>query len=284
MESVSRELGIIISLSALAFSWMTLPDGNQRNIAILISSAIFVFLLLGSRFVPQWTRHMFQGQSQGQEQAGTPQEYQQGFQEVPQEGPVNPKRSLDECIRFHRITNHPAAQSLQARIDDYRRIVILVANERNGQGTLWKKPDSDVRTTACLCGSLTRDELMKSLELEEVQAEAPRVGAGMGIESVLANISPTRGKIIAEDGKPAHRVLRDPVVDHLIQVLSAHRPEAREDLLLARERYIENVLRRLVGPLDDKGNPVVPLCRWQKRFDGEHFRQFEELEGLFQGQ
>lgn len=281
MESVSRELGIIISAGALAISWISLPDGNHRNIAILVSSAIFIFLLLGSRFVPLWTKRIFQGTPTQQSQVSSMETLQD---ELPQEGPLNPKRSLDECIRYHRMINHPAAQSLQARIDDYRRIVILVARERDGEGTLWKQPDSDVRTHACLCGSLTRGELMKSLELEEVQAETPRVGAGMGIESVLANVSPTRGKIIAEDGKPAHRVLRDPVVDHLINVLSAHRPEAREDLLLVRERYIENVLRRLVGPLDDKGRPVVPLCRWQKRFDGEHFSQFEELETLFQGQ
>lgn len=52
---------------------------------------------------------------------------------------------------------------------------------------------------------------------------------------------------------------------------------------MARERYTENVLRRLVGPLDGKGNPIVPLCVWKKRFDGEHYKDFETLESKFMG-
>jgi hypothetical protein len=99
----------------------------------------------------------------------------------------------------------------------------------------------------------------------------------MGIENAL------RGVQIAEDGKPARRILFDPVADRYFNALIAHRPEAREHLLMARERYVENVLRRLVGPLDGKGNPIVPMCVWKKRFDGDHYKDFEALESKFMG-
>lgn len=269
----SRELMLVLSIAALGSSWLMLPDGTYRNVGIALSTATVLYLLLSSSTDPNVITTT----------VDTTPENDVTEETIDETEINNPSLSLDACLRVHRILNHPASISLQTRIDEYRRIVLLVAKERSGQGSLWKNPDNDTRTRSCLCGTLTREELLKSLELEEVAKEPPRVGAGMGIEPILANISKTRGTIIAEDGKPANRILRDPVVDNLINVLSAHRPEARQDLLMARERYVENVLRRLVGPLDDRGRPIVPLCSWQKRFDGDHFKNFEELERTFQG-
>jgi hypothetical protein len=154
---------------------------------------------------------------------------------------------------------------LLARIDDYRQLVLNVAKERAGRGTLWRGVPDDSRLSGCLCGSLTRDEVIKALQIQEDDA------------------NPAPLMVIAEDGHQAIRVLHDIVTDRLFNILIEHRPEAKKDLRMAQTRYHENILRRLVGPLDGKGRPIFPLCRWRKRYDGQHFSHFEDLEGMFMG-
>jgi hypothetical protein len=260
-----RDLFLIGSFVLVGICWYTIPEGRIRNASLLTTSAIAVFLLLSRGSNEQVDVQSMIVQS-----------------DIFNEEPINdekpePTRSLGECLRFYRMNENPNALKLMERIGEYRTVVIKIAKERGGNGTIWRDSDDDPRVRSCLCGTLTREELIKGLEIKEDDPEPPRVGAGMGIENAL------RGIRIAEDGKPARRVLFDPVADRYFNALMAHKPEARQHLLMARERYIENVLRRLVGPLDGKGNPIVPLCIWKKRFDGEHYKDFEALENKFMG-
>lgn len=267
---IRRNIILILSISLLAASWFVLPDGRLRNAFLMIFSSLsFIILLTPS--LPSFTSPI-------------PQNLDVISNPSTPSSPIsfNPLNNLHDCLSFHRISNHPAATELLARIDDYRRLVLDVAKERAGLGSLWKSIPDDPRLSGCLCGSLTRDEVIKSLEIQEDDPPPPRVGAGMGIEHLLLG-SPNRGSILAEDGNPSIRILHDLVTDRLFNILISHRPEAREHLRMAQERYHENILRRLVGPLDGKGRPIFPLCRWRKRYDGHHFSNFEKVEHLIAG-
>jgi hypothetical protein len=267
-----RDLFLIGSFVLVGTCWYMLPEGRIRNASLLLTSAIAIFLLL-SRGSPENTLR------------STPLKETDGVREyedenldtnMPREKLV-PSRSLGECLRFHTLHENPNALRLLSRIQEYRAIVIKIAKERGGTGTIWRDSDDDPRVRSCLCGTLTREELIKGLEIQEHDPDPPKVGAGMGIEHALKGIQ------LAEDGKPAKRILVDPVADRYFNALMAHTPSAKYDLMLARERYIENVLRRLVGPLDGRGRPIVPLCVWKKRFDGDHYKEFEDLEHKFMG-
>lgn len=257
-----RNLLLIGSFGLVGVCWFVMPEGRIRNAGLLVTSALSFFLLL----------------SKSSSKEMIPEELPETVI-IPEEK-LEPSRSLGECLRFHKMTEHPSAIHLLKRVGDYRQIVIKIANERGGKGTLWRgleEGESDVRVRSCLCGTLTREELIKGLGIEERDPDPPKVGSGMGIEYAI------RGIPIAEDGNPARRILYDSVADRHFNILLAHRPEAKRDLMLARERYIENVLRRLVGPFDGRGRPIVPLCVWKKRFDGEHYSDFEKLEAQFMG-
>lgn len=257
-----------------------LPDGRLRNAFLLILSALTFIILLTPGLSGE------SGDGAGQSGDGTVAGGDgagglgwggggggKGSESVKEQSAagikkLRPSENLEECLQHHRITNHPASIELLARIDDYRRLVLNVAKERAGRGNLWRGIPDDNRLTGCLCGSLTRDEVIKALQIQEDET-------GSKIEGLR--------NVVAEDGKPAVRVLHDVITDKLFNTLISHRPEAREDLLMAQTRYHENILRRLVGPLDGKGRPIFPLCRWRKRYDGQHFSHFEELEGMFMG-
>lgn len=272
METISptfRDLFVICAVVAIGLAWVLIQPGATRNLVIAGSTAVLIVSLWGIRTINR-----------------TPSSRRQPVPRVTQPDnpeilPSDPYASLDECLRYYRIFNHPASEALRERVNDYRQIVIKMAKERSGNGTMWRDPDPDSRVRACLCGELTRDEVIKALGLEIADTEPPRVGAGMGIAPVLAGESRTRGSIIAEDGHPATRILVDPAVDNAISTLVSHRPEARSALSAVRHRYMENILRRLIGPLDDKGRAVVPLCKWKKRFDGDYYEDFERLEQGF---
>lgn len=275
METISpttRDLFAIGAVSAIGLAWVLIQPGATRNLVIAGSTTALVILLWGIRTINRSPTN--------KPVQSTP---SQPAEETTHEDvlPTDPYASLDECLRYYRIINHPASEALRERVNDYRRIVIKMAEERAGNGTMWRDPDPDTRVRACLCGELTRDEVIKALGLEIAETEPPRVGAGMGIAPVLAGESRTRGSIIAEDGHPATRVLVDPVIDNAISTLVSHRPEARAALAAVRHRYMENILRRLIGPLDDRGQAVVPLCRWKKRFDGDYYEDFERIEQGF---
>jgi len=257
-----RDILIIGSFGLIAAIWFGAPEGRLRNAGLMISAAITGVLLI----------------SRSPKSSPSPEESPE-LESMPQtiEVKTDPRRSLSDCLRHYDMLQHPSATQLLKRIGDYRGIVIKIAKERSGQGRIWKNSDPDVRVRSCLCGELTREELVKSLEIREEAPMGPRVGSGMGMEDVL------RKQPIAEDGMPSVRVLTDPTADQLFKNLCHHRPEARQYLLMARERYIENILRRLVGPLDGKGRSLVPLCVWKKRFDGPHFEKFEEIERKFMG-
>jgi hypothetical protein len=271
-----RDLLLIGSIMGLAIVWFVMKEGRYRNAGILILGTIAVSLLLTRN-----SNHYEQELSSILKE--TDQEYP--LQQIPVEQ-LNPTRSFTECIKYYKMSEHPAALQLLKRIQDYREIVIKIAKERAGKGTIWRDSDEDVRVRSCLCGTLTRDEVIKALELQETPVDVPKVGAGMGMQEVLAGqpyrLLPFQPKM-ADDGKPAVRTLYDPKVLPLFQALIHSYPEAKEDLLAARTRYEENILRRLVGPRDGKGNPIVPLCRWRVRFDGSHYKEFEELEHKFMG-
>jgi hypothetical protein len=273
-----RDLFLIASFVLVGACWYMIPYGRIRNASILLTSSIAIFLLL-SRGDGSNSATPTPDGSSGRTKGDVPDESLNRVEDLTPEQLV-PSRSLGECLRYHKINEHPQAIHLLNRIQDYRTIVIKIAKERGGTGTIWRDSDDDHRVRSCLCGTLTRGELIKGLEIEERDPDPPLVGAGMGIENALRGV--THGPI-AEDGKPARRVLYDPIADKYFNTLMAHRPEAKEDLMMARERYVENVLRRLVGPLDGKGNPIVPLCIWKKRFDGHHYKDFEDIESKFMG-
>lgn len=269
-----RDILLIGSFGLVGACWYMIPEGRFRNASILVSSSIAIFVLLSKEGIlpstsptPDQEREANGSDSEG---TGDP------TQDIPPDEMI-PSRSLRECLRYHRIEEHPAALHLLNRINEYRTIVLKIAKERAGTGTIWRDSDDDVRVRSCLCGELTRDELVKGLNIEERDPDPPKVGAGMGLENAI------RGLPLAEDGEIQRRILFDPTADRFFNTLMAHRPEAREDLLLARERYIENVLRRLVGPLDNRGRPMLPLCRWKKRFDGDYYGNFEDIEKRFMG-
>lgn len=278
METISptmRDLFAIGAVAAIGLAWVLIQPGATRNLVIAGGTAALVVALWGIRTInrsPSSQRSLTTTVTQQPASRDVP---------PPDAPPTDPYASLDECLRYYRIYNHPASEALRERVNDYRRIVIKMAEERAGNGTMWRDPDPDARVRACLCGELTRDEVIKALGLEIADTEPPRVGAGMGIAPVLAGESRTRGSIIAEDGHSATRVLVDPAVDNAISTLVSHRPEARAALSAVRHRYMENILRRLIGPLDDKGRAVVPLCKWRKRFDGDYYEDFERLEQGF---
>ena len=259
-----RDILIIGSLGLIAAIWFAAPEGRLRNAGLMVSTAITGVLLL-SRHSPDSPDSVISPELESLPQTHAT------------EPKPDPRRSLTDCLRHFDMREHPSATNLLKRIGDYRGIVVKIAKERNGQGRIWKNSDPDVRVRSCLCGELTREELVKSLEIREEAPQGPRVGSGMGMEDVL------RKQPIAEDGMPSVRVLTDPTADQMFQDLVHHRPEARQYLMMARERYIENILRRLVGPLDGKGRSLVPLCVWKKRFDGPHFEKFEEIERKFMG-
>lgn len=265
-----RDLLLLASFVLVGVCWYVIPFGRLRNASLLLTSAIAIFLLL-SRSNDTSNDNRFNTIDDNGKSLDIVNKMKEEH--------LDPKRSLGECLRFHRINEHPSAFHLLKRIQDYRTIVIKISKERGGTGTIWRDSDDDPRVRSCLCGTLTRQELIKGLEIQEKDPDPPLVGAGMGMEQAILGNS----GIIAEDGKPARRILFDPIADKYFDNLMAHRPEARGDLMMARERYIENVLRRLVGPLDGKGDPIVPLCVWKKRFDGEHYKEFETLEGKFMG-
>lgn len=268
ISPVTRDLLAIGAVSVISSAWFLIEPGTTRNIVIVGATTALVVLLWGIRSVNK--------------QTATHKPAQPTQQPTPQSNtPINPHDSLEDCLRYYRIVNHPASEVLRDRVNDYRNIVIKMAQERAGKGTMWRDPDPDVRVRACLCGELTRDELIKAVGLQIAETEPPKVGAGMGIAPVLAGESRTRGSILAEDGYPATRVLVDPVVDNAIATLVSHRPEASAALSSVRHRYMENILRRLIGPLDDRGRAVVPLCKWKKRFDGDYYVDFERLEKEF---
>lgn len=272
-----RNILLITSFALVGVCWYVIPFGRLRNASLLLTSAIAIFLLL-SRSNDTTSDTTFDPLDDNGKSLEV-------VNEIKEEH-LDPKRSLGECLRFHKINEHPSALHLLKRVQDYRTIVIKIAKERGGTGTIWRDSDDDARVRSCLCGTLTREELIKGLEIQEKDPDPPLVGAGMGMEQAILgnrNNGNVRGVIFAEDGKPARRVLFDPIADKYFNNLMAHRPEARGDLMMARERYTENVLRRLVGPLDGKGNPIVPLCVWKKRFDGEHYKEFESLESKFMG-
>lgn len=274
-----RDLLLITSFALVGVCWYVVPAGRIRNASLLLTSAIAIFLLLSKTGEPLNTGGMTTDPIDDNGQS------LDIVNEIKEEH-LDPARSLGECLRFHRINEHPSAPHLLKRVQDYRTIVIKIAKERGGTGTIWRDSDDDARVRSCLCGTLTREELIKGLEIQEKDPEPPLVGAGMGMEQAILgnrNNGGVRGVILAEDGKPARRILFDPIADKYFNNLIAHRPEARKHLMMARERYVENVLRRLVGPLDGKGNPIVPLCVWKKRFDGEHYTEFENLESKFMG-
>jgi hypothetical protein len=290
-----RNLYIIISIGLLITAWFSIPDGRFRNMTLIIFSSITFYLLLTPGLSTIITEQLPKQNSRGlisSTESLTNSIFNEGVSPLP----PKPSESLEECLRFHRMYNHPAAEELLNRINDYRNIIIQVAKERNGLGNLWRGVPDDSRISGCLCGSLTRDEVIKALEIKEDDPEPPKVGAGMGIEQLLRG-NPYRGNILdgkgwgqsssipplAEDGHLAVRVLHDPVADRLFNSLIQHRPEATNDLFLAKQRYQENVLRRLVGPLDGRGKPIFPLCRWRKRYDGSHFSHFEDIENMFSG-
>lgn len=251
-----------------------LPDGRLRNAFLLILSALTFIILLTPGLPGESSTEKGQsgdGTFVGSDGAGGSRTRSDGKeQSAVGIKKLRPSENLEECLQYHRILNHPASVELLARIDDYRRLVLNVAKERAGRGSLWRGIPDDSRLSGCLCGSLTRDEVIKALQIQEDD-----VGGQTG--SWGTSHPP------AEDGKPAVRVLHDVVTDRLFNVLIDHRPEARQDLLMAQTRYHENILRRLVGPLDGKGRPIFPLCRWRKRYDGQHFSHFEELESMFMG-
>ena len=278
---IQRNIILILSILFLGASWFMLPDGRLRNAFLLILSALIFIILLtpgggGSGSGDGsggggggggddgagglgWGRGESGGGSGGGRGGGG------GGGKKP-----DPSQNLEECLQYHRIANHPASVELLARIDDYRRLVLNVAKERAGRGSLWRGVPDDSRLSGCLCGSLTRDEVIKALQIQEddvgLQADGQEEGA-----------------LIAEDGHPSNRILHDVVTDRLFNVLIDHRPEARQHLRMAQTRYHENILRRLVGPLDGKGRPIFPLCRWRKRYDGQHFSHFENIEEMFMG-
>lgn len=275
-----RDLLAIFSAAAIGIAWVVIQPGTTRNLVIAGATASLVVLLWGIR---TFNRPLDQHLTNTHQTKASAQEQTTDSEQDRPEHPPDPYASLEECLRYYRIANHPAAEALRDRVADYREIVLKMAAERAGKGTMWRDPDPDARVRACVCGQLTRDEVIKAMGLTIAETEPPRVGAGMGIAPVLAGESRTRGTILAEDGYPATRVLTDPVVDGAISALVAHRPEARRALSAVRERYTENILRRLIGPLDDRGRTVVPLCRWRKRFDGDYYEEFERLEGEFAG-
>ena len=278
METISptvRDLFAIGAVAAIGLAWVLIQPGATRNLVIAGGTAALVVSLWGIRTINR------SPSSQRSPTSTVTQHPASGDVPPSDTPPTDPYASLDECLRYYRIFNHPASEALRERVNDYRRIVIKMAEERSGKGTMWRDPDPDARVRACLCGELTRDEVIKTLGLEIAETEPPRVGAGMGIAPVLAGESRTRGSIIAEDGHPATRVLVDPAVDNAISTLVTHRAEARTALSAVRNRYMENILRRLIGPLDDRGRAVVPLCKWKKRFDGDYYEDFERLEQGF---
>lgn len=263
-----RDLLLIGSFGLVGVCWYVLQEGKIRNVALLVSGA-FAFFLLLSRNTPTFTRETDPNDV-------SPELTNQDISDILEES-LDPSRSLSECLRYYKIHEHPTAHKLMTRVSDYRQIVIKIAKERGGTGTIWRDSDDDIRVRSCLCGDLTREEMIKGLGIQERDPDPPKVGAGMGLENAIRKLP------IAEDGKPARRLLFDPIADKDFNILIAHRPEAKHDLLLARDRYIENVLRRLVGPLDGRGNPIVPLCIWKKRFDGKHYNDFEAIESRFMG-
>ena len=272
---IRRNIILIVSIIFLGASWFMLPDGRLRNAFLLILSALVFIILLtpglpglhGLHGLPGSGGASGDGTVVGSDGAGG-----LGWGGGAGTRKLRPSENLEECLQHHRIVNHPASVELLARIDDYRRLVLNVAKERAGRGSLWRGVPDDTRLTGCLCGSLTRDEVITALQIQEDD-----VGGGIGSNSEGGV------NVVAEDGKPAVRVLHDVVTDRLFNILIEHRPEAREHLRMAQIRYHENILRRLVGPLDGKGRPIFPLCRWRKRYDGQHFSHFEELEGMFMG-
>jgi len=273
IHNTFRDLFAVGAFSLLCLTWVLLEPGIVRNLTLMGSTAVVVVLLWGIKSANQHsekkttTRKTHPKTSTPTRDSVAP--------------PEDPRASLEACLRYHRVVNHPAAEALRNRVNDYREVVVKMAAERAGHGTMWRDPDTDTRVRACMCGELTRDEVIQALDLEIADVEPPRVGAGMGIAPVLAGESRTRGSVLAEDGHPATRVLVDPEVDNAISALVVHRPEARSALLAARDRYMENILRRLIGPLDDKGRAVVPLCKWKKRFDGDYYEDFERIEKGF---
>lgn len=118
--------------------------------------------------------------------------------------------------------------------------------ERQGKFGSMKKHDAV--TEYCLSGEGTRDDLLNVLGLRE-----------------------------DENG------LRDPVVDGVCAALSAIVPASSNGLFAARDRFREKILRRLVGPKESQGLPFVPLCGIRTRFDGQHFKKFEDIENAIAG-
>lgn len=275
INSNVRDLLVIVMAIIMGIAWLVLEPGTTRNLTIAGTTAGLVIALWSIRTINRIHIHKPHIPSHNPTKSNK--------DDANISSPTNPFESLDACLRFYRVANHPSAQILCERVEDYRTIVVKMVNERDGKGTLWRDPDDDHRINACLCGKLTREEVIKSLDLLIAETDPPLVGAGMGIAPVLAGESRTRGTILAEDGHPATRVLIDPVVDRAITDLIAFRPEAKRAFMAVRERYTENILRRLIGPLDDMGKSIIPLCRWRKRFDGDYYNSFEEIEQQFQG-
>jgi len=283
---IRRNIILIVSIMFLGASWFMLPDGRLRNAFLLILSAL-IFIILLTPGLPGGPNGpgsaSGDGTVLGEDGAGglgwTVGRGGSGGGPPGKDGTarkLRPSENLEECLQYHRIANHPASVALLARIDDYRRLVLNVAKERAGRGSLWRGVPDDTRISGCLCGSLTRDEVIKALQIQEDD-----VGGETG--SNIREIQGGMGHPLAEDGHPSNRILHDVVTDRLFNILIDHRPEAREHLRMAQTRYHENILRRLVGPLDGKGRAIFPLCRWRKRYDGQHFSHFEILEGMFMG-
>jgi hypothetical protein len=287
---IRRNIILIVSIMFLGASWFMLPDGRLRNAFLLILSALIFIILLtpglpGGPGGPNGPGSASgDGTVLGEDGAGglgwTVGRGGSGGRSPGKDGTarkLRPSENLEECLQYHRIANHPASVELLARIDDYRRLVLNVAKERAGRGSLWRGVPDDTRISGCLCGSLTRDEVIKALQIQEDDAQG-EIGFLLEGGGYWGNVVPP-----AEDGHPSNRILHDVVTDRLFNILIDHRPEAREHLRMAQTRYHENILRRLVGPLDGKGRAIFPLCRWRKRYDGQHFSHFEILEGMFSG-
>ena len=77
--------------------------------------------------------------------------------------------------------------------------------------------------------------------------------------------------------------LRDPIVDGVCAALSTLKPEAKNGLIASRDRFREKILRRLVGPKESHGAQIIPLCGMRTRFDGQHFKKFEDIENAIAG-
>jgi hypothetical protein len=270
-----------------SISWFVLPVSPLRNIAITVTTTLFVILFikpLADSVLSFWeysssssSSNLNDGQDNSYEENNGLIKKKHHIQQI-QQGFTHYKTSLEQILQNYNLTSHGATGSLLNRIEDYRTVVSEVFKEiTNQQHSRGKHPDQ--RVNMCLDGNPTRNDLIQYFELEEVY-EDQEPFPNMTITTTTSTSASSNPIPIGEDGRPLRRILRDPIVDSLFSSLMQHRPEAIPELQQAHTRYRTRILEKLLGNYQATR---AGMCRYRKRFDGEKYEEFEFIEQKFKG-